>query len=160
MPVVDVADFPSTGPLLGLDPGTKTVGVASCDALRMIASPVETIPKGRKLAPVLDRLFHLYDDRKAVGLVVGLPLNMDGSENPVTPKARKFGNRLNGRYNLPVHMVDERLTTRDARTELYNAGVTESRHKPVLDKLAAQSILQTFLTEHIKQQTGPERESD
>jgi RNase H-fold protein (predicted Holliday junction resolvase) len=57
-------------------------------------------------------------------------------------------------------MVDERLTTRDARTELYNAGVTERRHKPVLDKLAAQSILQTFLTEHKKQQPGSELESD
>jgi putative Holliday junction resolvase len=81
-------------------------------------------------------------------LVVGLPLKMDGSDNPVTGAARKFGNRLHERYNLPIYMVDERLTTREARSDLIDAGVPVRRHKPVLDRLAARSILQTFLSEH------------
>ncbi|HCX09143.1 MAG TPA: Holliday junction resolvase RuvX, partial [Hyphomonas sp.] len=77
MPITDPDHFPKTGALIGIDPGTKTLGIASADGLRMLASPVETIPRGKKLAPVLDRLFHLYDDRVAVGIVMGLPLNMD-----------------------------------------------------------------------------------
>ena len=70
MPITDPDHFPKTGALIGIDPGTKTLGIASADGLRMLASPVETIPRGKKLAPVLDRLFHLYDDRVAVGIVM------------------------------------------------------------------------------------------
>ena len=145
--------------ILGFDYGEKTIGVAVGNSASGQAHPLANIRVIRG-QPEWEKISSLIDEWRPAALVVGLPLNMDGSENPVTPKARKFGNRLNGRYNLPVHMVDERLTTRDARTELYNAGVTERRHKPVLDKLAAQSILQTFLTEHKKQQPGSELESD
>ena len=145
--------------ILGFDYGEKTIGVAVGNSASGQAHPLANIRVIRG-QPEWEKISSLIDEWRPTALVVGLPLNMDGSENPVTPKARKFGNRLNGRYNLPVHMVDERLTTRDARTELYNAGVTERRHKPVLDKLAAQSILQTFLTEHKKQQPGSELESD
>ncbi|MCG6976001.1 MAG: Holliday junction resolvase RuvX [Acidiferrobacterales bacterium] len=145
--------------ILGFDYGEKTIGVAVGNSASGQAHPLANVRVIRG-QPEWEKISSLIDEWRPAALVVGLPLNMDGSENPVTPKARKFGNRLNGRYNLPVHMVDERLTTRDARTELYNAGVTERRHKPVLDKLAAQSILQTFLTEHKKQQPGSELESD
>ena len=145
--------------ILGFDYGEKTIGVAVGNSASGQAHPLANVRVIRG-QPEWEKISSLIDEWRPAALVVGLPLNMDGSENPVTPRARKFGNRLNGRYNLPVHMVDERLTTRDARTELYNAGVTERRHKPVLDKLAAQSILQTFLTEHKKQQPGSELESD
>ena len=84
MSVTDLFDLPAAGPLIGIDPGSKTLGIAACDAGRLIASPVETIQKGRKLAPALDRLFAIMDERKTVGLVIGLPLNMDGSEGPRT----------------------------------------------------------------------------
>lgn len=132
--------------LLGFDYGEKIIGVAVGNTNTGQAHPLTTVRiiRGRVDWEAISSLVGEWDP---VALVVGLPLNMKGGDNPVTPKARKFGNRLNGRYNLPVHMVDERLTTRDAQTQLYNAGVVEKRHKPVLDKLAAQSILLTFLSE-------------
>jgi putative Holliday junction resolvase len=141
--------------LLSFDYGEKTIGVAVGNSNTCLAHPLTTV---RVIRGRVDwqAISGLIDEWNPVALVVGLPLNMEGGDNPVTPKARKFGNRLNGRYNLPVHMVDERLTTRDARTQLYNAGVVEKRHKPVLDKLAAQSILQTYLSE----QAEPKIESD
>jgi putative Holliday junction resolvase len=145
--------------LLGFDYGEKTIGVAVGNVISGQAHPLANVRVIRG-QPEWDKITELVSEWQPMALVVGLPLNMNGTENPVTPLARKFGNRLNGRYNLPVHMVDERLTTRDARTELYNAGVTEKRHKPVLDKLAAQSILQTFLTEQLQQKTGSELEPD
>ena len=143
---------------LAFDYGEKTIGVAVGNDNSRQAHPLTAIRVIRG-QPQWDQIGQLIEEWQPVALVVGLPLNMDGTENPVTPQARKFGNRLNGRYNLPVHMVDERLTTRDARTELYNAGVTEKRHKPVLDKLAAQAILQTFLNEQL-QHPGSEIEAD
>lgn len=141
--------------ILSFDYGDKTIGVAVGNTNTGQAHPLTTVRviRGQVQWPAISKLI---EEWAPVTLVVGLPLNMDGSDNPVTPKARKFGNRLNGRYNLPVHMVDECLTTRDARTQLYNAGVVEKRHKPVLDKLAAQSILQTYLS----QPTEPNIESD
>ncbi len=141
--------------ILSFDYGDKTIGVAVGNTNTGQAHPLTTVRviRGQVQWPAISKLI---EEWAPVTLVVGLPLNMDGSDNPVTPKARKFGNRLNGRYNLPVHMVDEHLTTRDARTQLYNAGVVEKRHKPVLDKLAAQSILQTYLS----QPAEPNIESD
>lgn len=141
--------------ILSFDYGDKTIGVAVGNTVTGQAHPLTTVRviRGQVQWPVISKLI---EEWAPVTLVVGLPLKMDGSDNPVTPKARKFGNRLNGRYNLPVHMVDERLTTRDARTQLYNAGVVEKRHKSVLDKLAAQSILQTYLS----QPAEPNIESD
>ena len=80
-------------------------------------------------------------------LIVGLPLNMDNSENPMTVAAKKFGNRLKGRYNLPIHMVDERLTSNVAKNTLVDAGISLKYNKAAIDKLAAQLILQAFLNE-------------
>ena len=79
--------------------------------------------------------------------MVGLPLNMDGSENPMTRAARAFGEAIRARYNLPVHMVDERLSTRAATDRLLDAGVPLKRHKYEIDKHAAQTILQAFLND-------------
>jgi len=145
MPVVDVADFPASGPLLGLDPGTKTVGVASCDALRMIASPVETIPKGRRLAPVLERLFALYDDRRAVGLVLGLPLNMDGTEGPRAQSVRAFAWNLLKYRDVPILLQDERLSTVEAQDMMLDADISRRRRAERIDASAAAVILKSAL---------------
>lgn len=145
MPVVDVAAFPSTGPLLGLDPGTKTVGVASCDALRMIASPVETIPKGRRLAPVLERLFALYDARQAVGLVMGLPLNMDGSEGPRAQSVRALAWNILKFRDVPILMQDERLSTAEAEWVMLEADIPRRRRVERIDASAAAVILKSAL---------------
>jgi len=140
--------------LFGFDYGDKTIGVAVGNRTTGQAHPLTTVRVIRGKVD-WDAITELFNEWNPGELVVGLPLNMDGSDNPITPRAIKFGNRLNGRYNLPVHMVDERLTTRDARTQLYNAGVVEKRHKPILDKLAAQSILQTFLNEQAEPKIEP-----
>ena len=88
MPELNLTSLPAQGPLLGIDPGAKSIGVAASDGLRMIASPVEIIARGRKLRPVLDRLFEIYDERACVGLVIGLPLNLDGSSGPRVQAAK------------------------------------------------------------------------
>ncbi len=145
MPITDLADFPKTGPLLGLDPGTKTVGVASADGLRMLSSPVETISRGKKLAPVLDRLFALYDDRKAVGLVVGLPLNMDGTEGPRAQSVRAFIWHILQRRDVPVLLQDERLSTVEADNMMDDAAISRRKRDAKIDASAAAIILQDAL---------------
>jgi putative Holliday junction resolvase len=130
---------------LGFDYGEKIIGVAVGSTHSGLAEPLTALPGGRRLDwTQLDRLIETW---RPEALVVGLPLNMDGSPNEMTAAARRFKNRLKARYNLPVHMVDERLTTRVAAAVLHEAGVPGRRHKRRLDKLAAQAILQAFLHE-------------
>lgn len=142
MPLVLLEDLPPKGGLLGLDPGSKTIGVAGCDPSRMIASPVETIVRGKKLTPALDRLFKIYDDRKSVGLVVGLPVNMDGTEGPRAQSARALVSHIIGRRDVPVALWDERLSTAGAERALLEADASRARRAELIDKLAAAWILQ------------------
>ena len=93
---------------------------------------------------MIDRLVATW---QPTALVVGLPLNMDDSENDMTRAARRFGHRLQGRYNLPVHWVDERLTSVDAKNAMVEARVPWKQRKARVDKLAAQAILQAYLDE-------------
>lgn len=130
--------------VLGFDYGEKTIGIAVGNTNTRQAHPLENIRTIRG-KPDWDTISALIVEWRPVALVVGLPLMMDGTDNPITPAARKFGDRLNGRYNLPVHMVDERLTTQEARSKLIDAGVSPKKLKPMLDKLAAMGILQTWL---------------
>ena len=145
MSIVDLADFPPSGPLLGLDPGTKTIGVASCDGIRMIASPVETIPKGRQLAPVLKRLFDIYDDRRAVGLVLGLPLNMDGSEGPRAQSVRALAWNILKHRDVPILLQDERLSTVEADSVMRDAEISHKRRAERIDASAAAVILKSAM---------------
>jgi putative holliday junction resolvase len=142
MPFIAVQELPPHGSLLGLDPGAKTIGVASCDAGRLIASPVEVIARGKKLAPSLDRLFALYDQRQCVGLVMGLPINMDGSEGPRSQAARSLAQNILGRRDVPLALWDERLSSAGAERALLEANASRARREEVIDKLAAAWILQ------------------
>jgi putative Holliday junction resolvase len=142
MPVVSLQDLPPKGSLLGLDPGTKTIGVAGCDSGRMIASALETIVRGKKLAPSLDRLFALYDQRQSVGLVMGLPINMDGTEGPRAQSARSLARNILARRDIPLALWDERLSTAGAERALLEANASRARRGEVIDKLAAAWILQ------------------
>ncbi len=142
MPLVSLDQLPPKGALLGLDPGSKTIGVAACDPLRMIASPIETIVRGKKLAPSLDRLFQLYDERKCTGLVLGLPINMDGTEGPRSQSARALGRSIVERRDVPVALWDERLSTAGAERALLEADASRARRDELIDKLAAAWILQ------------------
>jgi len=145
MPLIPVENLPESGALLGIDPGTRTLGVAACDAERLIASPVETIPKGKKLAPALDRLLALYDARAAVGLVIGLPLNMDGSEGPRAQSARALAQNILNRRDVPLAFQDERLTTAEAERAMIGADLSRAKRAASIDASAAAIILQTAM---------------
>ncbi|HEX7044366.1 MAG TPA: Holliday junction resolvase RuvX [Burkholderiales bacterium] len=136
----------SRGTFLGFDFGRKHTGVAVGSRHSGAAQPIALLTaRGREPDwPGIDRL---VEEWRPEALVVGLPLNMDGSENPMTRAARAFGEALRARYNLPVHMVDERLSSRIATDMLLEAGVPLKRHKHQIDKRAAQTILQAFLDE-------------
>jgi putative Holliday junction resolvase len=129
---------------LGLDPGSKTIGVAAADPTRLIASALETIWRG-KLAKDAARIFQLYDERACVGLVVGLPLNMDGSEGPRAQSARAFARNLLQARDVPLALADERLTTAGAERALLEADASRARRAQVIDAAAAAWLLQGVL---------------
>jgi len=142
MPMVPLEDLPPRGALLGIDPGSKAIGVAACDPGRLIASPVEAIVRGKKLAPSLDRLFQLYDGRQCVGLVMGLPKNMDGTEGPRAQSARSLVQNILQRRDIPVALWDERLSSAGVERTLIDADTSRAKRDEVIDKLAASWILQ------------------
>ena len=137
----------TAGAYLGFDYGDKYIGVAVGQALTRLAQPLTAIAV-RSAEPDWAQLTKIIEEWRPQALIVGLPLNMDDSENAMTLAAKRFGNRLNGRYNLPVHMVDERLTSVTAKNAWLEAGVSLKRsNKTKIDRLAAQTILQAFLNE-------------
>ncbi|MHB8623301.1 MAG: Holliday junction resolvase RuvX [Sulfuricaulis sp.] len=136
----------NAGTFLAFDYGEKYIGVAVGSRHSRHAEPLTTL-RGSAKNPDWTRLSQLIEEWRPEALVVGQPLNMDGGTNSMTRAARAFGQRLKDRYNLPVHMVDERLTTLAARETLNAAGVPMRRHKSQLDKVAAQTILQAFLND-------------
>ncbi len=142
MPLVSLHELPPKGSLLGLDPGSTTIGVAGCNVGRIIATGLETIIRGKKLAPSLDRLFALYDQRHSVGLVMGLPINMDGTEGPRAQSARSLVQNILARRDIPLALWDERLSTAGAERALLEADASRAKREEVIDKLAAAWILQ------------------
>lgn len=149
MALIDLPDLPQ-GPLLALDPGSKTIGVAACGATRGLATPVETIQRS-KFTHDAARIFKLYDERKAVGLVIGLPYNMDGSEGARAQSSRALARNLLGLRDIPIIFQDERLSTFEATEALISAGMRRERRKEVIDAHAAANILRSVLDrlEHI-----------
>jgi len=145
MPILDLDQLPSAGPLLGLDPGQKTIGVAASDTTRLIASPVETIKRGRKLRPALDRLFAIMDERAAVGLVIGLPLNMDGAAGPRVQSVKALAHSIIQVRDVPITFQDERWTSAEAERVMIEADLSRARRAESIDASAAAIILQTTL---------------
>lgn len=139
-----IAVLPSRGKLLGLDLGTKTIGVAVSDGLRLTATPLETIARTKFTADAA-RLLDLIGENNAVGLVLGLPLNMDGSEGPRAQSTRAFARNLAQKTPLPIVFWDERLSTAAVTRMLIEADTRRDRRAEVVDKLAASYILQGFL---------------
>ena len=150
MAVVDILDLPAAvpamTPLMGLDLGEKTIGVAVSDATRLIATPLELIRK-TKFTEDAARLFKLMDGRKSVGLVIGLPVNMDGTEGPRCQSSRAFGrNLLRLRPDLAIAYWDERLSSAAVNRMLIGeADLTRARRADLVDKAAAAYILQGAL---------------
>ncbi len=131
--------------LLAFDYGTRRIGVALGQTLTGGVRPLLTL-NARNNKPDWDAISRLLEQWQPDRLVVGLPLHMDGTEQPMTDKARRFGNQLKGRYNLPVDMVDERLSSDAAEQLLEERGRRQDRTG--LDAVAATVILESWLTQH------------
>lgn len=139
-----LAHLPASGKLLGLDLGTKTIGIAVSDGLRLTATPLETI-KRTKFGKDADEIDRLIADNNPVGIVLGLPLNMDGTEGPRAQSTRAFARNLSGRISIPIAFWDERLSTSAVTRTLIEADVSRAKRAEVVDKLAASFILQGAL---------------
>lgn len=145
MITADAAEFAAAmprggGKLAGLDVGTKTIGLAVCDAGWSFAGPAETIRR-TKFTADLERLRSFVDRAQIVGLVVGLPLNMDGSDSPRTQSVRAFARNL-APLGLPVLLWDERWSTQAVERAMIDADVSRAKRSQAVDKLAAAHILQ------------------
>ncbi|MBU6444935.1 MAG: Holliday junction resolvase RuvX [Alphaproteobacteria bacterium] len=130
--------------LIGLDLGEKTIGVAVSDTLRTIATPRVTLKRG-KFAADAAALEKLIAEETIGGLVIGLPLNMDGSSSPSAQSARAFARNFAARSGLPILMWDERLSTAAVTRTLLEADASRKRRGEVVDKMAAAYILQGAL---------------
>jgi len=139
-----LAALPASGKLLGLDLGTKTIGVAVSDALRYSATPLETIRRTKFTADA-QQLEVLAKANAVVGIVLGLPLNMDGTEGPRAQSTRAFARNLAQKLPLPIAFWDERLSTSAVTRMLIEADTRRDRRAEVVDKLAASYILQGAL---------------
>lgn len=130
--------------LFGLDLGEKTIGLALSDVLRTVATPFETLPRGKFTADA-EALITLIKNHNVAGLVIGLPLNMNGTEGPSAQSARAFARNFEKKHELPILFWDERLSTTAVTRTLIEADVSRAKRKEVVDKMAAAFILQGVL---------------
>ena len=145
LPLVEAAaHLPPRGALVGLDLGTKTIGVAASDPDRRLATAVETVAR-KTFSKDAERLLALAAERNAAGFVLGLPINMDGSEGPRAQSTRAFARNLAKLTELPIALWDERLSTAAAERTLIGADVSRARRALVIDQHAAMFILQGAL---------------
>ncbi len=133
--------FGARGALFGLDLGEKTIGVAICDPDRMVATPVETIRR-KKFTMDAERLAALAAERRIAGIVIGLPLNMDGTEGPSAQRARAFARNLPRVLDLPLAFWDERLSTAAMERDLIAIDTSRAKRADKIDEMAATFILQ------------------
>jgi len=148
MPVLELSEaatlLPPRGTLVGLDLGTKTIGVAASDPDRRVATPVETIMR-KRFGLDARRVLALAAERRAVGYVLGLPVNMDGSEGARAQATRAFARNLAALTDLPIAFWDERLSTAAVERALIHADASRAARKAVIDQHAAAYILQGAL---------------
>ncbi len=154
----DIASFaaalPPQGALMGLDLGTRTIGIAVSDTLRQVASPLETLRR-RKFTPDAEALLARAAERGVVGIVIGLPVNMDGSEGPRAQSTRAFARNLARLTELPITFWDERLSTVAAERALLEADASRRRRAEVIDHVAAGYILQGALDRLARLERAP-----
>lgn len=143
-----ILDFKSTlpnrGRLLGFDLGEKTVGIALSDLDRMIASPLETLTKD-KFSKLVQEIQSIIQKHTIKGIVIGLPMNMNGSEGPRCESVRQFAKNIEPFIDLPLLFWDERLSTMAVSRIMIEADLTRKKQKQVVDKMAASYILQGAL---------------
>jgi putative Holliday junction resolvase len=140
----EICDVPMSGRLLGLDPGTRHIGLAVSDESQLITTPVPPIQRKswKNLLAAVGAVIAEYD---AVALVVGLPLNTDGSESPMSKEAREMARKFGLSLEIPVCLQDERVTSYEARGRLWSNGVSPEKTKKFVDSEAASIILADFL---------------
>lgn len=136
--------IPASGRIMGLDLGSKTIGVAISDAMRYSATPIEIIRRTKFTQDAI-RLEQLIAENDIVAIVLGLPLNMDGSEGPRVQSTRAFARSLSQRIELPIAFWDERLSTSAVTRMMIEADLRRDRRAEIVDKLAASYILQGAL---------------
>ena len=143
--IVDLAGFraalPDGGRLAGLDVGTRTIGLATCDASWSFATALETIAR-TKFTPDLARLRAMLDRERIAGVVVGLPLSMDGSDSPRTQSVRQFVRSIDVPLARPLLLWDERWSTAAVERDMIAADLSRAKRHALIDKLAAAYILQ------------------
>ena len=137
-------DLPKLGALIGLDLGTKTIGVAVSDHMRNVATPLETI-KRQKFTKDAETLLKLCNNRALTGIILGLPRNMNGTEGPRAQSTRSFARNFSQKTNLMITYWDERLSTVAAEKLLLEANTSRKRRSEVIDHVAASYILQGAL---------------
>ncbi len=130
--------------LMGFDPGTKTIGISISDTSLKVATPIETI-KRKKFKDDAARIRELIEEYKVGGFVIGLPINMDGSEGPRCQSCRQFQKNLEEVFDLPACFWDERLSTAAVTRTLLEADTSRKKRAEVVDKMAAAYILQGAL---------------
>jgi len=133
--------------ILAFDFGTHRIGVAFGQELTGTATPLSILP-ARDGIPDWQLIAKLIEEWQPDAFVVGKPLNMDDSEGPITPRARKFGNRLHGRFHRPIHFMDERLSTIEAREKLEGSA---NKNSIGLDSMAATLILESWFREQVSE---------
>lgn len=138
------AAMPASGAIAGLDLGTATIGVAASDLRQQSATPIETIRR-KKFTMDANKLLELLRTRETVGIILGLPMNMDGSEGPRCQATRAFARNLSNLTDLPIGFWDERLSTVAAERALLEADTSRRRRAEVIDHVAAAFILQGAL---------------
>jgi putative Holliday junction resolvase len=134
----------SEGALMGLDLGSKTIGLAISDVTRRFAKPHSTLARS-KLVKDIESLKKIIAERKIVGFVLGLPLNMDGTEGPRAQSTRAFARNLISHINLPLVFWDERLSTHEAERTMIEADLSRAKRAEKIDAAAAAIILQGAL---------------
>jgi putative Holliday junction resolvase len=147
-PLVAIEDLPpllaAEARLLGLDVGTKTIGLALSDVTRSIATPYHTLRR-TKFTNDAKAIAAATEEQNVGALVIGLPLNLDGSEGPRAQSTRAFAGNLAGKINLPIVFWDERLSTKAVERHLIEADASRKRRAEVIDRMAAAYILQGAL---------------
>ena len=130
---------------LGLDLGSRTLGMAVSDALGMIASSYKIVRHNEEYARLLDEVQATVEEKKIDAIVLGLPKNMNNTIGPKGELSFQFKEKLEDKLNIPVYLEDERLTTRQAENLLVNNDTSRKKRKKVIDSLAATIILQSYL---------------
>jgi putative Holliday junction resolvase len=142
--IADLSALPPQGRILAIDPGTKRCGIAVCDELRIAVRPLERLER-TSWKKLLSNIKQLVAELDAVAVIVGLPLESDGSDGPMTLEARDMARKLALSLDIPVFLQDERVTSYEAKGRLWGAGKGLQESRDLVDSEAAAIILEDFL---------------